>query len=138
MFGTFAESDTVSPSPNPSSPHPKLPLKPTFTEQDVYIKFTHVCSKFALIWLKSVFTFLLYVRDVRRVRYGKSQPQTFQPTSHLKPIFTDHDVYIKFTHVYFKFGWFWLEPVFTFLLYVRDVRRVRCGKSQPQPLQPTS
>ena len=58
MFGTFAESGTVSPSPNPSSPHPNPHLRPTFTAHSVDIKFTHVCFKFGLIWLKSVFTLL--------------------------------------------------------------------------------
>ncbi len=80
MFAMFAESGTVSPSPNPSNPHPKPPLRPIFTDHYVYINFIHVYTKFGLLWLKSVFTFLLYVRDVRRGRYVESKPQTFQPT----------------------------------------------------------
>ena len=81
MFGTFAESGTVSPSPNPSSPYHRPLMRPTFTDHYFCINFTNVCSKVGLIWLKSVFTFLLYVRDVRCVRYGKSKPQPLQPAS---------------------------------------------------------
>ncbi len=107
MFGTYAEAGTLSLSPKPSSPHSKPPLRPIFMNHDVYIKFTHVCFNFGLVWLKSVFKLLFLVRDVAASGTSslvRPEPCSPCPRPPLSPAFTNHDASKYLRHVCYKVG----------------------------------